>query len=365
MEREKAVKVLSLTQTQEERARALHARSLVVAGHTDCVCADVIDQRYFGRRAVLAERHLPVWQQGGVTVVCDHFGGDGPYFDNFPTRHVLPATRLSLALHGLDVLHEEVAESNGRLVLATRVEHLTAAKAAGQAAIIACLEGCMPVEEDLALLRTFYRLGVRCIGLTWNHRNALGDGIGTQTESGLTSFGVAAVEEMQRLGITVDVSHMNDAGTRHVIEIARAPVVASHSNVYALCPHPRNLKDELIKGLAATGGLIGFHAQERFLTTAPPVTIDHILDAIDYVVRLVGVDHVTIGPDLLENWAADVYRRTSMTKSNYVYPEEFDTLAKTGNLTRGLVQRDYDDEGIAKILGGNWLRVFQQTWIRI
>lgn len=353
---------LALTPAQEARARALHASALVVAGHTDVIAADVIDQRSQGRRSVIVARHLPTWQQGGVSAICDHVGGDGPYFDSFPARHVLPATRLAQALHGLDALHEEIAESDGRLVLATRAEQLPAAKAAGQVAIVACLEGAMPIEEDLALLRTFHRLGVRCIGLTWNHRNALGDGIGAATASGLTSFGVAAVREMQRLGITVDVSHLNDAGTRHVLDIATRPVVASHANAYALCPHPRNLTDELIRGIAATGGLIGVHALQMLVTSSPPPTLDQLLDHIDYLVRLVGADHVALGPDLMEIWPIDLYLRTSMRGMEYVYAPEFDTLGKLPNITRGLVQRGYGDAEIAKILGGNWLRVFAQTW---
>lgn len=353
---------IQLSAEQEQRVRALHARALVVAGHTDVIAADVIDQRAQGRRAVLVTRHLPTWQQGGVTAICDHVGGDGPYFDTFPSRQVLPATRLALALHGLDALHEEVAESGGRLVLATCPEQLVAAKAAGQVAIVACLEGAMPIEEDLALLRVFHRLGVRCIGLTWNHRNALGDGIGTETASGLTAFGVAAVREMQRLGITVDVSHLNDAGTAHVLDIATKPVVASHSNAYALCPHPRNLRDHLIRGIAASGGLIGVHALQMLVTPAGPPTLAQLLDHVDYLVRLAGVDHVAIGPDLMETWPIEVYRRTSMAGMDFVYPPEFDTLAKFPNITRGLVQRGYTDEAIAKILGGNWLRVFEQTW---
>ncbi|MBI3964776.1 MAG: membrane dipeptidase [Chloroflexi bacterium] len=352
---------MQLTQAQRERARALHEPTLVVAGHTD-ISADVVDQRWSGRRAVVAERHLPVFRTGGIGAIFEHVGGDGPYFDNFPFRSIAAPTRLGLTLRAIDALECDLAEAPGQVVRATTVAEIEAARRNGQVAIVYCLEGAMPIEDDLALLRTFYRLGVRCAGLTWNHRNQLADGVSVGTDAGLTALGVAAVAEMNRLGILIDVSHLNDGGTWHTLEVSRQPIVASHSNCRTVCDHPRNVTDDMIKAIAKGGGLVGVHAMSMLISPEPPPTLDQMLDHVEHVVKIAGEDYVAIGPDLMENWPLEVYERSTMGGFKFLYPEEFDTLAKFPNITAGLVARGHSDEAIKKIIGGNWLRVCRAVW---
>ena len=137
------------------------------------------------------------------------------------------------------------------------------------------MEGAEGLEGDLGVLRMMYRLGVRWIGLTWNHRNQAADGLGEmRTGGGLTEFGVHLVQEMNRLGMVVDIAHLAPAGVRDVLATSEAPVVASHANAHALCPVPRNLSDEQLEGVAKTGGVVGVTYVPDFIRSgrSQPVT---------------------------------------------------------------------------------------------
>jgi membrane dipeptidase len=182
---------------------------------------------------------------------------------------------------------------------------------------------------------------------------------------GLTAFGRAAVAELNRLRIVIDVSHMSDEGARDTIEASTAPIVASHSNARAICAHPRNLTDELARSLARRGGVIGIHALNMFTAGSNEATLDQLLDHVDHFARLLGPEHVGLGPDCMEQWPVDVYRTlwtgTEAQSLQFHYPAEFDSLAKMLNVTRGLIVRGHDDAAIRGILGDNMLRVFSQV----
>ena len=156
-----------------------------------------------------------------------------------------------------------------------------------------------------------------------------------------------------------------DEGIRDVIEVSADPIIASHSNARALCAHPRNLTDDLARALAERGGVIGLHMLNQFVSGSTRATLDQFLDHVDHFVRLVGPDHVGLGPDCMEQWPADVYRTlwagTEMAALEFHYPPEFDSLAKCLNVTRGLVARGHDDTSIRGILGDNVLRVFERV----
>lgn len=331
------------------------------AAHTDFI-AGVSEGRSRGERGVASRLQLPLLRAGGVKAVCEHVAGDTPYFSTFAFRNIRPLQPTKFALQALDYWYAELAESRDwRLVLGAddfrRAEH------DGQVAVVFGFEGAMPIDDDLGILRMFHRLGIRSIGLTWNGRNLLGDGVAVGGGGGLTRFGRAAVAEMNRLGIVIDVSHMADEGIRDTIDASAHPIIASHSNARALCPHPRNLEDGMARALAARGGVIGLHMLAQFVSGSTEASLDQFLDHIDHLARLVGQDHVGIGPDCMEQWPADVYRQlwtgTEMAALEFAYPPEFDSLAKCLNVTRGLVARGYDDEAIRGIMGGNMRRVFE------
>ena len=353
----------SLSAAEEERALRLHREAYVFAAHTDFI-AGVSEGRTRGEKGVAGRRQLPLLRTGGVKAVCEHVAGDTPYFSTFAFRNVRPLQPTKFALQALDYWYSELEETpDWQLVLAA--DDFRRAEEGGKVAVVFGFEGAMPVDDDLGILRMFHRLGIRSIGLTWNGRNLLGDGVAVGAGGGLTKFGRAAVAELNRLGIVIDVSHMNDEGIRDTIETSTDPIIASHSNARALCPHPRNITDDLARGIAARGGVVGLHMLNQFVSGSTRATLDQLLDHVDHFVTLLGPEHVGLGPDCMEQWPGDVYKTlwagTEMEALQFEYPAEFDSLAKFPNVTRGLVARGYDDASIRGILGDNVLRVFEQV----
>jgi len=365
---ERARPVAKVTAPMSE-ATKLHEEAIVVVGHSDIVASDVDWRRESGERGVLDRRHLPTLRAGGVTVICDHVGGDAPY-------GYLPATRLSTTylqrfMRALDHTHAEV-EDSAHFILAKTTADIRRAKREGKIALVICLEGGAPLEQEIAYLRNFYRLGLRCLGLTHDVRNEIGDGVRERSAGGLTHFGAKVVEECNRLGIVVDVSHLSDKGTEDVLAISAHPIIASHSNARSLCAHPRNLKDALIRGIAKGGGVIGFHALDAFISTKPDSTLEDLLRHIAHIADVGGPDCIGIGPDLMENWDATVFTMASERSSTvngipalrmkWTYPKGFASNAELPNLTEGLLKLGFSTEDVVKFLGGNFMRVFDAVW---
>ncbi|MBI4182687.1 MAG: membrane dipeptidase [Proteobacteria bacterium] len=348
---------------------AVHRDAIVVVGHTDIVASDVDWRRESGETKVMERRHLPTLRAGGATVICDHVGGDARY-------GYLPATRLHTTplqrfMRALDHTFREIEESDS-FILATTVADIRRAKREGKVAFVLCLEGAMPLENEISYLRNFHRLGLRCLGLTHDMRNPVADGVRERGGGGLTHFGVEVVRECNRLGIVVDVSHMSDRGTLDTLEASSQPIVASHSNARAICGHPRNLTDEMIRGIAKGGGVIGFHALNSLVGESPEPSFDDLMRHIVHIVEVGGIDCVAIGPDLMENWDPDITLKVNdrsrtlhgvpVRRMTYKYPQGMASLAEIPNLTRALQRLGFGDADIAKFLGGNWLRVFEAVW---
>ncbi|HEY8496697.1 MAG TPA: dipeptidase [Limnochordales bacterium] len=247
----------------------------------------------------------------------------------------------------LEAVEREVAAHPDRLQLILTRRDLEAARAAGKIGVLLSIEGGEALEGSLAALRAFYRLGVRALGLTWNGRNELADGCGdADSGGGLTAFGRRVVQEMNRLGMVVDVSHLSERGFWDVLEISQHPIIASHSNARAVCDHRRNLYDAQIRALAERGGVMGMNFCPEFLRSDGPATLDDVVRHIDHIVNLVGPDHVGLGSDF------DGIDST---------PIGLEDVSRLPALTEALLARGYDEASVAKILGGNFLRVFQSV----
>jgi membrane dipeptidase len=228
------------------------------------------------------------------------------------------------------------------------------------------------MEQEVSYLRNFYRLGLRCIGLTHDVRNELGDGVRERSAGGLTHFGIKVVEECNRLGIVVDVSHLSDKGTEDVLTASTQPIIASHSNARALCPHPRNLTDDLIRGIAKAGGVVGFHALDPLISTKPNPSFDDLLRHIAHIAEVGGTDCIGIGPDLMENWDPSMFTMVSERSSTvngipalrmkWTYPKGIQSNAELPNLTEGLLKIGFSPEDVTKFLGGNLMRIFDAVW---
>jgi membrane dipeptidase len=254
--------------------------------------------------------------------------------------------------------------SKGAVSLATSAEEISKAKREGKVCVVFGFEGAEPIDDDLALLRVFYRLGVRCIQIPWIYRNRMLDGVWEPTNSGLTSLGIEAVTEMNRLGILIDVSHSTETGFCDILKYSREPVIATHCNARAKFEHPRNLTDEQIKALAEKDAVIGLNM--NFASDENEPSFDALLDQLEYLVEVGGIDHVGLGLDLNANpFPIEVYRRIwEGTTFNFpfLYPPELDSPAKLPNITRELIARGYSDSEIEKILGTNLLRLFHRIF---
>ena len=232
------------------------------------------------------------------------------------------------------------------------------------------------VEDELSVVRIFFQLGIRMMHLTYQRRNMIGDGCGESSDAGLSDFGRAAVRELNRVGVTVDVAHSGWKTGLEAARLSERPMVDSHTTCCALYEHIRGKPDEVIRAIADTGGYVGICAIPAYL--GGTCDIAALLDHVDHVVRRFGADHVAIGSDVAytsRNAAAEnkkIPRQPGRRDAfRSLWPEGVFTLPETANpnaraslawtnwplYTVGLVQRGYSDEDIQKILGGNVLRV--------
>jgi membrane dipeptidase len=228
--------------------------------------------------------------------------------------------------------------------------------APGRVTAIVHMEGAEPIAPDLSNLEQWYGRGLRSIGPTWSRPNEFAEGVpfrfpsSSDTGRGLTAAGRDLVVACNRLGILVDLSHLNWAGFWDVARLSDAPLVATHSNAHALCPSSRNLTDEQLQAIGASGGVVGVNFAVGFLredgrqVAATPVT--EIVRHVDYLVGLIGIDHVAFGSDF----------------DGAVVPEELDGAAGLPLLVAALRAAGHDDDAVAKITHRNWLRVLDATW---
>lgn len=230
----------------------------------------------------------------------------------------------------------------------------------------------MPLQDEVAYLRIFHRLGLRSLGLTHNWRNSLADGCNEVSGGGLTHFGLDVVKECNRLGIVVDVAHLSDKGIEHVLKVSTHPIVASHSNARAVYNIRRNLPDELIQGIAQAGGVIGFHAANFLVMDQPNPTMEHLLRHILHVAEVGGIDCVGVGLDLMEEWhefnlrAMEGAPRYAGVPAKpgppFEYPAGMQSVGDLPNVTAALMSSGWSEEAVTKFLGGNFLRVYEKVW---
>lgn len=219
----------------------------------------------------------------------------------------------------------------------------------------------------------FYSLGQRVSQLTYNTRNLIGNGATERRDDGISDFGVAIIERMNKVGMAVDVSHCGDRTTLDAFEVSKKPVLITHSNCRARAPgHPRCKTDEAIKKMAASGGVMGITGVRMFVKNDEPTTIEHYLDHFDHVKKLVGVEYLGVGSDIdldgYDDMPAEENRRLRAGyKGSYGFREKIDIEGvdhpkRIFDLTEGLVRRKYADREIELVLGGNFKRVLAQIW---
>jgi membrane dipeptidase len=376
----------ALAQTRPDPARLarLLQRAVIIDLHDDTTQM-MVDEGYD-----LAQAH----DYGQVDIPRMRAGHVSGLFLSIWTdsEHYTPVESIRRALDQIDVVRSQVARYPRQLALATTADEILAARRQGRIAILMGLEGGHMIDSDLAVLRDYYRLGVRYMTLTHTTHTPWADSSGQPPlHHGLTDFGRQVVHEMNRLGMMVDISHVSDETFHDVLAATSAPVIASHSSCRALCDVPRNMTDDMLRALAKNGGVVhinfyegfldsGFHSRLEALTAeqarqtaietqAPTfgdrsqvgpeirkinaeriarlgrIPLSRLLDHIQHAVQVAGIDHVGLGSDF--------------DGSDDQFPQGMEDISKIPNLVSGLMERGFSDDDILKILGGNTLRVMR------
>ncbi|HXM92596.1 MAG TPA: dipeptidase [Candidatus Dormibacteraeota bacterium] len=367
-----------------EKARKLHFSSIVVDTHDDTT------QRYLDGKFDLGDRtntgsiDIPRMKEGGL---------DAIFFSIWIPSKVTGPEAVRRALQQIDAVREQVRKHPNDLVLATTAAQIREAKKNDQIAALMGVEGGHMINSDLDVLRKFAGLGVRYMTLTHSGNDEWADSSTDKAaHNGLTDFGKDVVREMNRLGVMVDISHVSDKTFGDALAISKAPMIASHSSCRAICDAPRNMTDEMMKALAAKGGVVqinyhvGFLSQEfRDAEKADPkinAAIEHevtkrcgdneacqllegdkltreaveqgklprigyekIIEHIDHAVKVAGADHVGLGSDF--------------DGANMPYGMEDAT--KLPLITEALLKKGYSESDVRKILGENTLRVMSEV----
>jgi membrane dipeptidase len=371
----------------DERVAALHRDAIVVDTHSDTT------PRFREAGWSFAERHdssdghmdLPRIRDGGLDV---------QFWSIYTGKSDVPGEALRIALERIDAVHGMVERYPDAVGLALDVADVRRLVGQGRLASLMGVEGGHMIEDSLPALRTFYRLGVRYMTLTHSFHTGWADSSGTTSvpepiHGGLTSFGEEVVGEMNRLGMMVDVSHVSDGTFEDVLDVTRAPVIASHSSCRAIADHPRNMSDEMLRALAKNGGvvMINFYPayideeanaevrayfatwretlqgiRERFPEDraaqararkahyaehpVPQTSLEVLMDHFDHAIEVAGADHVGIGAD----WDGV----PSM-------PRDMEDITQLPRITRGLLERGHSEETVRKVLGENLLRVMSRV----
>jgi membrane dipeptidase len=367
-----------------ERAHKLHFSSVVLDTHDDTT------QRLFSKTYDLGKRNpdghvdIPRMREGGMNAI---------FFSIWIDGHILGAPAVQKALDQIDAVHENVKKYSKDLVLARTAEEVRRAHAQGKIAALMGVEGGHMIGNDIRVVRIFGDLGVRYMTLTHFYNDEWADSSTDKpAHNGLTDFGKDIVREMNRQGILVDVSHVSDKTFYDALEISRAPLIASHSSCRAICNHARDMTDEMIKALAAKGGVIQINYEKSFIDQAykdaydkatggvvehmdqlvkscnndeecigrelarqeqqltaegklPHVSWEKIIEHIDHAAKLVGPDHVGMGSDF----------------DGATMPEGLEDCSKLPKITEALLRKGYSEDDVRKILGGNTLRIMEQA----
>jgi membrane dipeptidase len=338
---------IDLTAGQEARASELHRRAVLIDG------SSVVKEE---------PAHFERARAGGVTA----------------TNHtvVRPHSDFESAVLELTSCRRWIDGNASEGLLATTVADIREAKASGREAIIFGPQNTEFIGPDLARLEVAYVLGVRVLQLTYQRQNWVGAGCGEREDAGLSTFGRALVRQMDELGIVVDLSHCGAMTAAQAIEASANPVILSHAHPAALNPHVRAKTDDQLRALAARGGVIGITALSAFLADpAEPRQrqgLQSFARHLAHLIELLGVDHVGIGLDFdetntPEKYAADKARHPELDAGFGWDDKRIHGLTHAGEeaqVTRVLVSLGLDDDSVLKVLGGNFLRVFETVWRR-
>lgn len=247
-------------------------------------------------------------------------------------------------------------ESDGALKICTSAAEISKTMQSGTMAAIMHMEGAEAIDRDFDALHVLHRAGLRSLGPVWSRPTIFAEGVPFRypstgdTGPGLSPAGYDLVRECNALGIMLDMSHLNEKGFWNVVETSDAPIVATHSNAYEVCPHARNLTDDQLRTIGQSDGMVGLNFATGFLRPdgqmKPDTPLENMLRHLDHMISLAGEDHVGLGSDF----------------DGATVPEDIGDISGLPNLRAAMVAHGYDDALIEKLCFGNWLRVLKNTW---
>lgn len=358
----------------------LHKKAFVLDSHCDTPLM-LMEDLDLGKRQDIGHFDYIRMKEGGV---------DAIFFALYTSNALSPDESTRRALQLLARIYDSVDANPDKVRFAFSVDQALENRSQGVGSIFIGMENGSPIQSDLSLLRLFYRMGVRYMTLTHAGNNEICDSCAPEVKrwNGVSPFGVEVIKEMNRLGMIIDCSHISDAAFYDVLKYSKAPVVATHSCCRALASHPRNMTDQMIKELAAKGGVIQINFYPAFLDddyanaffplddayeeaseklksdpkneeyqkefkaayeavfTLKRPSYKKLVDHIDHVVKLVGPKHVGLGSDF-----------DGIT----IGPEGLEDVSKMGIVTEELKMRGYSDDEIVDIMGANFLRVMREV----
>ena len=357
-------RIVELSQKDEERAMRLHQESIVIDFHLHMtVLPEVMKEFEILSRSGRPAMGFEGIKKSGLSASFCAFGGSMARRSS-PTPWQFNDLVWDLGVRQADIDHHQEVVTRGY-----SAKDIVDAHNSGRTAVIPHIENSQMIENDLDRIDVMYGLGVRCMGLTYNSRTTIGDGCTERSDCGLSSFGLKVIERMNRLGVLIDVSHSSPIAVKEAIESSEAPCCDTHAFARGVHDNPKAKSDDLLKLLAERGGVIGVSAVPNITCFKEVQTIFDVMDHVDYIVKLIGVDHVAIGTDsmfgdhvMFHKYIREIINLTDMVKD---FPAtHFEYIENPGqwpNVTRALVARGYSDEDIKKIIGGNVLRLFEQT----
>ena len=321
---------------------------------------------------------------------CQFAESDFPGWERLVTKDLVTAISLTVpnsgagfreACRSIGELWRQASVPGSRLMIVRDAADIRRAKAEGKTAIILAFQHWEPIENSLAFLHVFRQLGVRVVQIAYNEAGYVGCGCVETPDGGLTRFGRRAIAEMNRIGILIDLSHVGDKTCRDVIEFSKVPVAFTHANPRSRAPNPRNKDDDLIKAVAAKGGVIGLSPWGPICWLGPGhprPTLDDFVGHFEYLVDLVGYDHVSFGSDISVDGSSDPvgtqeqadrypevvanYNREVGPTFQVRYPVGLYGATNLVELVARLLERGHKAEDLQKFLGGNLLRLFETVW---
>lgn len=313
--------------------------------------------------ADIAMDFLPEVETPDMWNVLDRYHHSGFNFLNIALAGEM--TSIDATIRYVSRQRAKIQNHSDQFIIVKTVDDILKAKKEKKLALGFWFQGSTPLANDIRLIETYYLLGIRHILLAYNTRNAFGDGILEKKDAGLSAFGYKVIEEMNRVGMLIDMSHGGIKTSLDVIEASKDPIVFSHSNAQGINSHVRNLTDEQIKAIANKKGVIGMNGMGLILGVEKP-TSEKLVEHIDYINNLIGsADHIALGLDLVyfnemlpiffEKSGLD-YPKNYMGSMEGLQPEHIDEIIET------LLRHQYSEKDIQKILGGNFLRVASAVW---